>query len=203
MTDLRRLVGSTSVLESRTFGTLRVESVQLTEAVDGDLLVLFGQPFKTARPLVRIHSECVFAELLDSALCDCADQLSMALAALTESGCGILVYLRMDGRGAGLAAKVAATQLEVDGMDTWESRTVIGVEPEGRSFEAVAELLVDRGVRSVSLLTNNPAKVNALQHLGIDVQRVDMHLTTPSVAIRRLYRTKAERFGHFIPDSAQ
>src|SRR5258708_187373 len=117
MVDYKRFLGSTAQFDSRRWGRITTESVTFTDAIDGDLAVYFGQPFTTPDPLVRIHSECVFAEVLDSDLCDCADELRMALELLSREGNGILLYLRLDGRGAGLAAKVKATALEVEGLD--------------------------------------------------------------------------------------
>lgn len=166
-------------------------------------MVLFGNPFESTRPLVRIHSECVFAEVLDSSLCDCADQLTMALQSLAASRAGILFYLRVDGRGAGLAAKVAATRLEVEGMDTWDSRVAIGVAPEGRSFTAAGELLYLRGIRAIALLTNNPEKARDLAAAGIDVDRRALFVEQAAPEVRSLYQTKAMKFGHAIPPDAR
>ncbi len=194
-------VGSRTNLNSRTWGLITVESVSLSPAVDGDLAVEVGQPYLQSSPLIRIHSECVFAEIFDSDLCDCRDQLQLAMTALVQEGNGILFYLRFDGRGAGLSAKVAATSLEIAGYDTYDSRVAIGVEPEGREFGPVANYLISKGVKSLRLLTNNPTKAVALETSGLRVKTIPLLVGDPSAKVRSLYRTKAEKFDHAIPES--
>jgi GTP cyclohydrolase II len=194
-------VGSTAVIPTRTFGAVKIESASLTNAIDGDLVVQFGRPFEADRPVVRIHSECVLGEVLGTTLCDCAEQLAIALDRLANEGHGLLFYLRFDGRGAGLAAKVHATALEVQGYDTFESRVKIGVRPEGREFSPIARYLRSKGVNKVRLLTNNPDKSAALTKLGIEVEREALVSAHPNADVVRLYKTKAEKFGHYInPD---
>src|SRR4030066_541725 len=105
----------------------------------------FIRSYKCYMVLVRIHSECVFAEAFDSALCDCGDQLHMALSMIKNEGHGLLFYLRLDGRGIGLSAKVMATSLEVNGGDTYESRVQLNLSPEARSFDIIGKYLNERG----------------------------------------------------------
>jgi GTP cyclohydrolase II len=194
----KKYVGEKVSIPSRVWGEITIESVELTDAVDGDLVLIKGDPFSVDAPLVRIHSECVFSEVFDSALCDCSDQLHMALIEICKEGCGILFYLRMDGRGAGLSAKVRATALEVDGIDTHQSRIAIGVPPESRNYDQVAKYLVRNSVRRVRLMTNNPEKINGLTSHNIDVEVVGLQVENPSEEVASLYRTKAEKFGHLI-----
>lgn len=203
MDYLKGFLGSKAIISSRTWGPLTVEAVSFSPAIDGDLLVQVGEPWEHPNPLVRIHSECIFGEAFDSALCDCADQLKLAMARITLEGCGMLFYLRLDGRGAGLAAKVKATAYEVDGMDTHESRIHVGVPPESRNFESIGNFLVARGISQVRLLTNNPDKVKGLEQAGIRVSRESLLVKEPSDEVRKLYETKAEKFGHTIPQSHQ
>jgi GTP cyclohydrolase II len=194
----KRFVGASSRLPSRTWGELSVTSIDFTDAVDGDLMVVIGEPDRVERPLVRVHSECVFAEVFDSALCDCADQLHMALARIRKEGHGVLFYLRLDGRGAGLAAKVRATALEINGMDTYDSRVHIGVAPESRSFTKIGEKLLGMGLRRIRLMTNNPGKAADLRAAGIEVVVEALKVEDGDENIRRLYATKAQRFGHTL-----
>ncbi|MCC7420557.1 MAG: hypothetical protein IT428_09760 [Planctomycetaceae bacterium] len=196
---LTGFVGATASIPSRTLGELTVEAASFTDAIDGDLVVHFGKPFEQAVPLVRIHSECVFAQVLDSSLCDCADQLHMALKRIQQEEHGLLFYLRLDGRGAGLAAKVKATALEVAGEDTYESRIQIGVAPEGRQFLPIGEYLAQRGIRRVRLLTNNPDKAAGLRNVGIEVATERLIVDPCCEAVQRLYQTKRDRFHHDIP----
>lgn len=196
---LTGFLGATASIPSHTLGELTVEAASFTDAIDGDLIVHFGKPFEQAAPLVRIHSECVFAQVLGSSLCDCAEQLHMALRRLREERHGLLFYLRLDGRGAGLAAKVKATALEVAGVDTYESRIQIGVAPEGREFSAIGRYLAQRGVRRVRLLTNNPEKAAGLRNAGLEVATERLIVEPSSEAMQRLYQTKRDRFHHDIP----
>lgn len=200
--DYRRFVGSIASLTSNTWGKLTFESQSFTDAVDGDLVVTMGDQPRPATPLVRIHSECVFGEIFDSSLCDCNDQLRMALTAFKREGYGLLFYLRMDGRGNGLSAKVAATALEVQGLDTHQSRTRLNLRPEARTFDCVGAYLAQSGIRRVRLMTNNPLKVAGLRCHGIDVETLSLIPPATSSDVRRLYATKAIKFGHLIPDSA-
>ena len=199
MDYLNRFLGSRTVINSRTWGTLIVEAASFTPATDGDLVVFFGGPFTHDNPLVRIHSECVFSEVFDSDFCDCADQLKLALQRLKEEGEGILFYLRFDGRGAGLAAKVKATSLEMQGMDTYESRVKIGVPPEGRSFVKIGEYLREHGISRVRLLTNNPVKIADLEKAGVQVTPIQLYVPDPNEHVCNLYRTKVQKFNHKIP----
>jgi 3,4-dihydroxy 2-butanone 4-phosphate synthase/GTP cyclohydrolase II len=119
---------------------------------------------------------------------------------LTSEGHGILFYLRFDGRGAGLAAKVKATALEVSGVDTYDSRVSIGVSPEARHFTAIGQYLIANGVTRVRLLTNNPLKVEELMGAGISVEGQPLLVEDPNEKVRQLYKTKATKFQHDIPD---
>lgn len=196
---LGSFVGSSVTFPTEKWGNLTFESALLSDSVDGDMVVHIGAVHTTNSPLVRIHSICTFSEVFGSTACDCADQLVDALRLMTEAGSGLLFYVRMEGRGIGLAAKIAANALEVEGMDTFESRLAIGVPPEARDFGPIAAYLIKGNINSVSLLTNNPVKIQALTNAGIDV-RVHPLLTPPRTeTARSLLKAKAERFGHAIP----
>lgn len=196
--DYLKHIGSTATIRSATWGPLLVESQTFTDASDGDLVIIVGDPKKHEAPLVRIHSVCVFAEVFDSAMCDCMDQLFAAMSQISKEGCGVLFYLRMDGRGVGLASKVAATALEVGGMDTFDSRVHLGVPPDARSYEKIGEYLAKRGFHKVRMMTNNPAKVAGVKGQGIDVEIVPLEIKSSDPDIIKLYKAKAEKFGHLL-----
>lgn len=200
--NYKHFIGAKATFSSHTWGELTVESQSFTAAIDGDLIVSIGQPETVDAPLVRIHSECVFAEAFDSALCDCSDQLHMALSIIKKEGHGLLFYLRLDGRGVGLSAKVRATALEVQGMDTYESRIHLNLSPEARSFEIIGKYLSEHGFKRVRLLTNNPLKVEGLRHSGIVVDTLPLVVPSDNPHVHRLYETKARRFGHEISPSS-
>lgn len=196
---LAGFLGSTAKIHSSRWGDLTFESVSFSAAIDGDLMMTTGAPFECPEPLVRIHSECVFAERFQSDFCDCADQFDLAMQRLVASKKGIMFYLRVDGRGAGLAAKVKATALEVAGMDTFSSRRKIGVAPEGRDFSQIGRFLFSRGLRKAKLLTNNPSKAQGLIDAGIEVVLEPLIVPSCNANVKALYKAKAELFGHTIP----
>jgi GTP cyclohydrolase II len=192
--------GSTSKILSKKFGALTVEAISVSPSIDGDLAVYFGNPtHEGACPLVRIHSACLFSEVFGDTFCDCADQLRIALERLKNDG-GILIYWRFEGRGAGLAAKVRATALEHLGIDTYDSRVMIGVEPESREFSAVGHFLISKGIKRIKLLTNNPDKANHLMTTGLEVEVEPLVVEQPNPHVKSLYLTKRRKFGHMIPE---
>ncbi|MCC6925710.1 MAG: hypothetical protein IT549_07775 [Novosphingobium sp.] len=196
---MKNFVGEQATFRSRKWGKLTVISETFTDAIDGDLVVMVGNPTQSQSPLVRIHSECVFAEAFDSELCDCKDQLELALGRMQSAGAGILFYLRLDGRGIGLAAKVKATALEVEGIDTFESRRLIGEPPECRNFRSVGDYLKGKGFERIHLMTNNPEKIADVEAAGISVTPEPLYSNNASIHITRLYDTKRRKFGHNIP----
>ena len=198
MNTYKKFIGERTPLTSRIWGNLVIESASFTNASDGDLVVFFGNPANLpSRPVVRIHSECVFAEVFDSNFCDCADQLYHAMDYLRKTN-GILFYLRFDGRGAGLSAKVKATALEMQGIDTHTSRLMIGVPPEGRDFGPVADYMLQHGITKITLLTNSPDKIGDLQKKGIDVETLPLYIDKPNPNVQKLYKTKVQKFAHTI-----
>ena len=153
-------------------------------------------------PLVRLHSECLTGDVLGSLKCDCGPQLDAsldAMAALARTGgWGVLLYLRQEGRGIGLVNKLRAYQLQDQGFDTLDANTRLGLPAEARDFPVAARMLALLGVRAVRLLTNNPAKVAALEAAGVAVrERVPHHLPT-NMHNQRYLATKRDRAGHLL-----
>jgi GTP cyclohydrolase II len=162
------------------------------------LAVLLGNALAKDAPLTRVHSSCVTGDLLGSLRCECGDQLHAALAAIAAEGGGILLYLVQEGRGIGLVNKLRAYGLQDHGMDTVEANTMLGFEPDARDFSAAGQILASLGVAKVRLLTNNPAKVNALEEQGIHVvERVPLVIEA-SEHNRRYLDTKAKRMDHLF-----
>ena len=151
-----------------------------------------GQP-----PLVRLHSECLTGDVFGSLKCDCGPQLKEALRILGESGGGVLLYLRQEGRGIGLANKLRAYALQDRGLDTVDANRRLGFADDERGYGMAAAMLRALGVGAVRLLTNNPAKVAGLEREGIQVvDRVAHHMpTNPHNA--DYIATKKKRSGHF------
>jgi GTP cyclohydrolase II len=149
-------------------------------------------------PLVRLHSECLTGDVLGSLRCDCGQQLEAALALIAEASSGVLLYLRQEGRGIGLANKIRAYALQDTGLDTVDANLALGLPVDRREYASAAEILRTLGLRRVRLLTNNPLKSAALERGGIQiVERVPISMPPNSVN-KDYLRTKADRMGHLL-----
>ncbi len=152
--------------------------------------------------LVRLHSECLTGDVLGSLRCDCGEQLDAALARIGEIGTGVLLYLRQEGRGIGLANKIRAYALQDEGLDTVDANVVLGLPIDSREYATAATVLHSLGVREVRLLTNNPIKRRALECNGLAVvERVPLEISANPANVAYL-RTKATRMGHLLADNA-
>jgi GTP cyclohydrolase II len=173
-----------------------------TDDLREHVALVVGRQSSDRRPLVRLHSECLTGDVLGSLKCDCGPQLDAALREIgTEAetgGWGVLLYLRQEGRGIGLVNKLRAYRLQDQGFDTLEANRRLGFPVEARDFPVAARMLELLGVRSVRLLTNNPAKLAALEAAGVTViERVPHHL--PSNPHNEAYlATKRDAAGHLL-----
>lgn len=148
--------------------------------------------------LVRVHSECLTGDVLGSLRCDCGPQLDAALKAISERGWGALLYLRQEGRGIGLHAKIQAYRLQDGGADTLDANLKLGLPADARDYAIAAQMLQAIGVEKVALLTNNPDKVSQLEGYGISIaERVSLIVGIGDENVGYL-RTKGERMGHAI-----
>ncbi|HET7722618.1 MAG TPA: bifunctional 3,4-dihydroxy-2-butanone-4-phosphate synthase/GTP cyclohydrolase II, partial [Acidimicrobiales bacterium] len=149
--------------------------------------------------LVRVHSECLTGDALGSMRCDCGVQLQMALQAIAVEGMGVVVYLRgHEGRGIGLAHKLRAYTLQDEGRDTVDANLDLGLPVDTRKYGTGAQILVDLGITTMRLLTNNPAKFGGLDGYGLEiVERVPLE-TVPNPENIRYLRTKQQRMGHLL-----
>ncbi len=148
--------------------------------------------------LVRVHSECFTGDVLGSLRCDCRGQLQEAMKMIEKEGCGVLVYMRQEGRGIGLANKIKAYALQDQGLDTVEANKHLGFDPDPREYGLGAQILVDLGVKEMRLITNNPIKRAGLEGYGLKV--VDrVPLVIPPNDHNLIYlKTKKEKLGHLL-----
>ncbi|KAF0194876.1 MAG: ribBA [Bacillota bacterium] len=148
--------------------------------------------------LVRVHSECLTGDVLGSLRCDCGGQLGEALKKIEAEGRGVVLYLRQEGRGIGLEAKIKAYALQDEGMDTVEANLALGYPADLRDYGIGAQILVDLGVKKLRLITNNPRKLHGLQGYGLKViERVPVILE-PREENRRYLSTKRTKLGHML-----
>lgn len=175
--------------------TMTVFKSQLDEAEH--FALTRPSPFANKVPLVRIHSECITGDLFGSCKCDCGHQLEQSLALIAAEG-GILIYLRQEGRGIGLANKLKAYALQEEGFDTVEANVRLGLPADNREYGNACQILKFMGVDTLFLLTNNPAKVKALEDYGIRVARrlpLEVQATDENT---RYLKTKKEKMGHLL-----
>jgi 3,4-dihydroxy 2-butanone 4-phosphate synthase/GTP cyclohydrolase II len=164
------------------------------------LALVRGQPAGAANVLVRVHSECLTGDVFGSRRCDCGSQLHEAMRLISEAGVGVVVYLRgHEGRGIGIASKLDAYQLQDGGLDTVEANLHLGLPVDSREYGIGAQILVDLGITTMRLLTNNPSKRGGLEGYGLEiVERVPI-LTEPTAENLRYLQTKRDRMGHELP----
>lgn len=162
------------------------------------LALVFGSISVDQSALVRIHSECFTGDVIGSLRCDCGPQLNQAMQQIAQSGSGIIVYLRQEGRGIGLLDKLRAYNLQDEGYDTVDANLMLGHQPDARDYTVAAHILRDLGVQNVRLLTNNPSKIEGLAQLGISViERVPLPPIL-NVENAAYLATKVERMRHLL-----
>ena len=148
--------------------------------------------------LVRVHSQCLTGDVFHSLRCDCGEQLMRAMQMIDAAGCGVVLYMRQEGRGIGIANKIKAYALQDKGYDTVDSNLLLGFEPDLRDYGIGAQILADLGLTSIRLLTNNPRKVVGLKGFGLEIAgRVPIRVR-PNTYNARYLATKRDRLGHLL-----
>ena len=190
-------IASRATLPTRFAEKAEIVAFRSDEDAAEHVALLIGAP-NGRPPLVRLHSECLTGDVLGSLKCDCGPQLDSALAAIAESGWGILLYLRQEGRGIGLVNKLRAYALQDQGFDTVDANLRLGFADDERDFSVAAAMLDRLAQAEVRLLTNNPRKAAGLEAAGIAVvERVPLKVA-PSEHSRSYLRTKRDRSGHLL-----
>lgn len=176
-------------------------AVVFESKLDGIQHVAFvlGDPSTSSDTLVRVHSECLTGDIFGSLRCDCGPQLDQAMKQIADAGEGVLVYLRgHEGRGIGLAHKIRAYSLQDEGLDTVDANLHLGLPADSREYGIGAQMLVDLGVTSMRVMTNNPSKYGGLEGFGLEItERVSLQ-TVPTKQNIAYLRTKQERMGHIL-----
>jgi len=193
--------GAEAILTTE-FGTFR--AINYRNRLDGieHVALVAGDLGDGERVLVRVHSECLTGDILGSRRCDCGPQLQAAMSAVAAEGRGVILYLRgHEGRGIGLLHKLQAYQLQDTGSDTVDANLELGLPADARDYGIGAQVLTDLGVRSMRLLSNNPAKRAGLEGYGLSIaERVPL-VVAPNEHNARYLATKAARMGHEYPDA--
>jgi 3,4-dihydroxy 2-butanone 4-phosphate synthase / GTP cyclohydrolase II len=148
--------------------------------------------------LVRVHSECLTGDVFHSLRCDCGEQLESALAMIEQEGEGVLLYLAQEGRGIGLLNKLKAYKLQEEGLDTVDANLQLGLPADLRDYGIGAQILVDLGLSSIRILTNNPKKIRGLEGYGLSVAEQVPIVPTPNPYNEHYLRTKRDRMGHSL-----
>jgi 3,4-dihydroxy 2-butanone 4-phosphate synthase / GTP cyclohydrolase II len=183
-------------------------SIKVVTGIEGDenVLLTLGQVdpgISDYAPLVRVHSECFTGDVLGSTRCECGPQLHSSLAQIEVEGRGVLIYLRgHEGRGIGLIEKIRAYALQDEGLDTVDANLALGHEIDERKWHDAVELLQMLKLKRIRLLTNNPAKVAALEESGVEVEIIPLIVGQGELNARYL-ASKRDRLGHIIPSDSE
>ena len=162
------------------------------------LALVCGEVAGKRNVLVRVHSECLTGDVFGSQRCDCGPQLHQAMRQVAEAGCGVVVYMRQEGRGIGLAPKIKAYKLQEQGYDTVEANQKLGFEMDLREYGLGAQILADLGLKKIRLLTNNPRKIVGLEGYGLEIVEQMPIQVKPNPHNARYLKTKRDKLGHLL-----
>jgi GTP cyclohydrolase II len=182
------------------FGKFQMVAFVNSEDDKDHVALVKGDVFGKSDVPVRLHSECLTGDTFGSLRCDCHDQFVFSLKTLASQNNGILLYMRQEGRGIGLTNKIRAYQLQDFGYDTFEANKALGFENDERDYRVAAHMLMALNVRSVKLLTNNPAKIDDLKRHGIVVTGREPIYGIPNKYNRRYLKSKYEQSCHMLDD---
>ncbi len=185
------------------FGDFRIIAYENSLDNQTHIALVKGDVTTPEPVLVRVHSECLTGDVFASMRCDCGGQLHSAMAQIEKEGRGIILYMRQEGRGIGLANKIKAYALQDKGLDAVEANNMLGFKADLRDYGLGAQILVDLGVSKLRILTNNPKKIIGLEGYGLEiVERIPLELL-PSPYNEKYLQTKKEKLGHLFGNSCR
>jgi len=180
------------------YGTFIIRGFEYTRTREPYVVLTKGTFGDEAAPLLRIHSQCLTGDVLGSLRCDCGEQLAEALRRIETDGCGILIYQLQEGRGIGILNKLLAYELQDQGADTVEANEMLGFEADLRQYDACVEILSFYGIRRVRIMSNNPAKIQALENGGIRIEaRIPLEMKSDQKRHQYML-TKKKKMGHLL-----
>ncbi len=180
------------------FGEFELHLYRSTTDGQHHLALVMGEVISQPGVLVRVHSECLTGDVFGSRRCDCGPQLHQAMKQIAQEGRGVIVYMRQEGRGIGLAPKILAYKLQERGLDTVQANLKLGFKMDLREYGLGAQILVDLGLKTSRLLTNNPKKIVGLEGYGLEVIEQVPIRVPPNPHNARYLKTKREKLGHLV-----
>jgi GTP cyclohydrolase II len=183
------------------FGDFRVRAYRDSKTGTESLALIVGDVSLLENVKTRIHDQCLTSEVFGSLKCDCHDQLIESMKRIQTDKLGIIIYLQQEGRGIGLANKIAAYKLQESGYDTVDANRALGFPDDCREYKTAAFILRDLQVKSIRLMTNNPRKISKLKKEGIEVSARVPIVTVQNVHSSSYLETKIKRMGHIINES--
>lgn len=180
------------------FGTFRIVAFSRGESRIDDVALIRGDLIGRTGVPTRLHSECLTGDVFHSLRCDCRQQLEAAQRHFAKLEAAMILYMRQEGRGIGLANKVAAYHLQEQGYDTVDANVHLGYDDDLRCYDVAAGMIRALGVASIDLYTNNPRKIDGLKKYGVSVSGREPIIIEPNAYNSRYLRTKQERSGHLL-----
>ncbi len=191
------LRGSSARLPTR-YGQFRIHAFVCPYSGEEHVALVRGQVAGRENVLVRLHSECLTGDVFGSERCDCGEQLDAAMKKISQAPQGVLLYLAQEGRGIGIANKIAAYHLQDHGVDTVAANQLLGFPADLRSYKCAACMLRVLGIKSIHLMTNNPAKIEELQSWGVQVtKRIPLEVPAKASNVQYLL-TKKRKMRHML-----
>ncbi len=181
------------------FGEFKLYVYESIPENEHHLALIKGNVAGKKNVLVRVHSQCLTGDVFGSWRCDCGSQLEMAIKKISSEGTGVFLYMRQEGRGIGLINKLKAYALQDKGLDTVDSNIALGFQPDLRDYGIGAQILVDLGLSTIKLLTNNPKKIIGLEGYGLKVSKQLPIFVEPNRLNYNYLKTKRDKMGHLLP----